>query len=151
MKIVYLQNKRAMVCLRSTSVVPTKNSLMPPSDHRDPTIAEPVAICWALELVAAEGFLKIIVESDAKICIDALSCNSNDCPWKIRALTTLSLELAIYFSICNFSWVKREANQSAHVLAKVPTSSCLPFCCFKDALPPSVKEVWLRDVLSCAS
>jgi hypothetical protein len=54
-------------------------------------------------LVADEGFLKIIVESDAKICIDALSCNSDDCPWKIRALTALSLELVVYFFVCNFS------------------------------------------------
>ena len=68
-------------------------------------------------MAKAEGFLEIIVESDARVCVDALSCNVGVCPWTISALTAYSLELAVSFSTCFFSWVKREANQSAHVLA----------------------------------
>jgi hypothetical protein len=93
----------------------------------------------------AEGFLEIIVESDARVCVDALSCNVGVFPWTISALTAYSLELVVSFSTCLFSWVKREANQSAHVLAKVATSLCLPFCCCKDTLPPSVCEAWQRN------
>ena len=39
----------------------------------DPTIAEASAIRWALELVIQENYLKVIVESDAKNCVDNLN------------------------------------------------------------------------------
>ena len=37
----------------------------------DPTVAEAFAINWALVLPATKGFDNIIIESDAKICVDA--------------------------------------------------------------------------------
>jgi hypothetical protein len=51
----------------------------------------------------------------------------------------LALELAVYFSVCSFYWVKRDANHMADAMAKVAHSLCLPFCCSKETLPPSVK------------
>ena len=108
--------------------------------YKDPTIAEADAICWALELAKTEKFEKISIESDAKVCVDALLSPTDDCPWKIRTFTSLALELAVYFSVCSFYWVKRDANHMADAMAKVAHSLCLPFCCSQETLPPSVKE-----------
>ena len=114
----------------------------------DPAMAEAAAINWALELALAEGFINILVESDAKICVDALLGPLDKCPWKIRTVTEHSLELACLFPSCNFSWGRRDANQMAHALAKVAPSCCLPFSCLFHSLPPSVKEAWSRDLLA---
>jgi ribonuclease HI len=65
--------------------------------YKDPTIAEADAICWALELAKTEKFEKISIESDAKVCVDALLSPTDDCPWKIHTFTLLALELAAYF------------------------------------------------------
>uniref|UniRef100_A0A2N9GI57 RNase H type-1 domain-containing protein n=1 Tax=Fagus sylvatica TaxID=28930 RepID=A0A2N9GI57_FAGSY len=88
----------------------------------DPAIAEAAAINWALNLAIEEGFERVIVESDAKNCIDELSCPPEASSWR------------------------RNANQTAHALAKVAFTLCLPFSCNQDRLPPSVKEAWLRDL-----
>ena len=119
--------------------------------YKDPTIAEADAICWALELAKTEKFEKISIESDAKVCVDALLSPTDDCTWKIRTFTSLALELAVYFSVCSFYWVKRDANHMADAMAKVAHSLCLPFCCSQESLPPSVKEAWLRDVFLLSS
>uniref|UniRef100_A0A2N9G6R1 RNase H type-1 domain-containing protein n=1 Tax=Fagus sylvatica TaxID=28930 RepID=A0A2N9G6R1_FAGSY len=88
----------------------------------DPATAEAAAINWALNLAIEEGFERVIVESDAKNCIEDLSCPPEASSWR------------------------RNANQTAHALAKVAFSLCLPFSCNQDRLPPSVKEAWLRDL-----
>jgi hypothetical protein len=104
-----------------------------------------------LAAAAAEHFVNIIVESDAKSCIDALAYPLDESCWKIRHLTSVSLDLTLSFPLCIFSWVKRDANHVAHSVAKVAPSFCLPFCCFKDNLPPSVKEAWIRDLFLLSS
>ena len=71
-------------------------------DFSDPTMAEAVAITWALELAVIEKFEHICIESDAKVCVDALAAPIDDCLWKIRALVSMSLKLALKFSSCNF-------------------------------------------------
>jgi hypothetical protein len=55
-------------------------------DTADPVIVEAQAIKWALELVKLESFPKIIVESDSKMCIDALVDNQSAGCWKIDTL-----------------------------------------------------------------
>uniref|UniRef100_A0A2N9IQI4 Protein farnesyltransferase/geranylgeranyltransferase type-1 subunit alpha n=1 Tax=Fagus sylvatica TaxID=28930 RepID=A0A2N9IQI4_FAGSY len=115
----------------------------------DPTVVEAFAINWALILAATEGFENIVIESDAKICVDALAGHIDECPWKIRSVTRQSLDLGCKFSLCCFSWVRRDANLLAHVLAKAAPSLCLPFsCCCFQSLPPSAKEAWTRDRLA---
>ena len=56
----------------------------------------------ALELALDEHFDNVIIENDAKYCIDALACPLEESCWKIRTLTTLPLELAIKFSFVSF-------------------------------------------------
>lgn len=117
----------------------------------DSLVAEASAILWAMELATVEGFGKVTIESDAKVCIDELSSSEASSNWKISALIGQSLALVSRFSFCDFQWVRRDANQAAHALAKVAFSLRLPFCCNLDNLPPSLKEAWLRDLFFAPS
>ncbi len=116
-------------------------------EYLDPIAAEVAAINWALELALQEKYVNIIVESDAKFCIDALACPLYESCWKIRHLTAFSLDLALRFNSCIFNWAMRDANLVAHTLAKAAFSYSLPCFCSKDNLPPSVKEAWIRDLI----
>ena len=60
----------------------------------------------------------ISIESDSKTCIDALRCPNQEAPWRIKTICSDVLALNLNFSNCSFSWVAREANVAAHVLAK---------------------------------
>ena len=90
-----------------------------PLEYSNPTVAEASAIWLALELAKAANFKSVCIESDAKVCIDALAGPTIEFPWKIRALALQSLHLASCFSFCSFNWVRRNANQVAHAVAKV--------------------------------
>ncbi|KAK9984384.1 hypothetical protein SO802_033909 [Lithocarpus litseifolius] len=83
-----------------------------------PLQAEAEAIIWALNLVANLDVDSISIESDSKSCIDVLSCPNLDVPWRIKTICSDVLALKLNFSNCRFSWVAREANVVAHVLAK---------------------------------
>ena len=116
------------------------------TNHLDPAIAEVAAITWALALVRDERCENVIVESDARNCINDLSCPPDATSWSYSALSSQTLNIVSYFLSCSFLWVRRDTNQTAHALAKVAFSLSLPFLSFQDSLPPSVKEVWLRDL-----
>ena len=115
-----------------------------PLQYSDPTVAEASAIWWALELAKAANFESICIESDAEVCIDALSGPTIEIPWKIHALALQSLHLASCFSFCSFNWVRRNANQVAHAAAKVASSLSPPFICNLNSLPPSVDEAGIE-------
>jgi hypothetical protein len=61
-------------------------------------------------------------------------------------VSSQSLDLVSCFSFCKFQWVRRDANQVAHALAKISLTLELPFCCNKDNLPLSVKGACIRDL-----
>jgi hypothetical protein len=117
-------------------------------DFLDPSVAEATAINGALVLAKEEKFDFVCVESDAKICIEALAAPVDDCWWKIHSLIAHSVFLAPSFSFCSFVWVWRNANQVAHELAKAFFSLPPLFSCNSNSLPPSVTEAWIRDSLS---
>ena len=118
------------------------------NDILDPTVAEANAIHWALELASSFGFKKVIVESDAKNCIEDLSGHPDSSNWRISAVSSQLLDLVSCFSYCKLQWVRRDANQVAHSLAKNSLTLELPLCYKKVNLPPSVKEAWFRDLFS---
>uniref|UniRef100_A0A2N9IL60 RNase H type-1 domain-containing protein n=1 Tax=Fagus sylvatica TaxID=28930 RepID=A0A2N9IL60_FAGSY len=120
-------------------------------DASDSLVAETTAIRWALELASLEKFRDIIIESDAKPCIDALLGDPQESLWKISSVCFDIHRLALKFVSCSFVWAKREANEVAHELAKLATPFPRPFICFQETLPPSVMEAWQRDVLSFSS
>ena len=76
---------------------------------------------WALttlNLAANLDVDSISIESDSKSCIDALRCRNRDVTWRIKTICSYVLALKLNFSNCSFSWMVREANVAAHVLAK---------------------------------
>ena len=89
-----------------------------------PLQAEAEAIIWALSLAANLEVVSISIERDSKSCIDALRCPNRDVPWRIKTICSNVLALKMNFSNCSFSWVARDANVAAHVLAKWSLSNC---------------------------
>ena len=83
-----------------------------------PLQAEAEAIIWALSLAANLEVVSISIKSDSKSCIDALRCPNRDVPWRINTISSDVLALKMNLSNCSFSWVARDANVAAHVLAK---------------------------------
>uniref|UniRef100_A0A2N9JAB7 RNase H type-1 domain-containing protein n=1 Tax=Fagus sylvatica TaxID=28930 RepID=A0A2N9JAB7_FAGSY len=87
----------------------------------DSSSAEAAAIVWALEIASSLKFPRIIVESDAKLCVDVVLGKPLDSCWR------------------------REANSVAHELASFFPPHGLPFSYKMDSLPPSFKEAWLSE------
>uniref|UniRef100_A0A2N9HDI6 RNase H type-1 domain-containing protein n=1 Tax=Fagus sylvatica TaxID=28930 RepID=A0A2N9HDI6_FAGSY len=84
----------------------------------DPKCTEAAAILWALQLALLENYSKVVVESDSKVCIDAIIGSPSEVNWKIAAIIANVISLSLNFvSVC-FVWVKRSANGTAHELAK---------------------------------
>lgn len=84
----------------------------------DPLIAEAVAILWAIQVAKVENWSSIIIESDSKMCVDAILIDPHASLWKIAVLCDNVKTLVAEFSFCCFNWVKREATMVAHILAK---------------------------------
>ena len=101
-----------------------------------PFQVEVEAIFWALNLAANLDVVSISIESDSKSYIDALRCPNRDVPWRIKTICSDVLALELNFSNCSFSWVAREANVAAHVLAKWSLSNSY-FGSFDVGLGPS--------------
>ena len=104
---------------------------------KDPATAEASAIKWALTLAKQEPFHKVIVERDAKVCIDALLGDLDEANWNISTLCTDIHHLALDFVNCVFVWTKRETNMVAHELAKFVFNLGVPFNCNRSSLPTS--------------
>ena len=60
----------------------------------------------------------IIVEGDAKLCIDAFNDFFLVTPWKIQTLIANARALTMKFSSVSVCWVNRDANMVVHSLAK---------------------------------
>ena len=59
----------------------------------------------------------VVIESDAKACIDALNVPFDEVPWRISSITADTLLLAFHGKKFVFRWSPRESNKAAHVLA----------------------------------
>uniref|UniRef100_A0A2N9HWJ1 RNase H type-1 domain-containing protein n=1 Tax=Fagus sylvatica TaxID=28930 RepID=A0A2N9HWJ1_FAGSY len=109
-------------------------------DTTDPCTAEAAAILWAMELAKENNYLKILVEGDAKICIEVITEEAATIPWRILSLVNIIKVLALEFPAYSFCWVRRDANGVAHSLAKFASSLPSCFSCNSSNLPPSVHE-----------
>ena len=84
-----------------------------------PLQAEAEAIKWALSLAKSIDVATIIVESDSKVCVDALAPSGNQVPWSIRGICNEILNLMSLIPGCHVAWIPRGANKAAHSLAKL--------------------------------
>jgi hypothetical protein len=102
---------------------------------------------WALEIALDNHFSNNLIEGDAKLCIEAIFAAPLSIPWGLQALVYNINCFVLKFATCSSCWVPRDVNALAHSLAKFTASR--PFCllCNNTNLPPSVREVWLRDLL----
>ena len=120
------------------------------TDGGDTLEANTHAVLWALELALLEGFQDIIIEGDAKLCLDAIGDKSVS-SWTIGSLIDNIGERSNFFMSFSFCWVKRDANYVAHALAKFASSLSSissPFCFDKSSIPQAVWDAWKLDVLT---
>ena len=82
-----------------------------------PLQAKAKAINLVTRLAVDHGFENVVVESDAKACIDALKVPFDEVPWRISSITVDTLLLASHGKKFVFRWSPRESNKAAHVLA----------------------------------
>uniref|UniRef100_A0A7N2KVT5 RNase H type-1 domain-containing protein n=1 Tax=Quercus lobata TaxID=97700 RepID=A0A7N2KVT5_QUELO len=82
-----------------------------------PIQAEAEAINLATCVAVNCGFEFVVVESDAKACIDALKVPFDEVPWRISSITADTLLLVFHGKKFVFRWSPRESNKAAHVLA----------------------------------
>ena len=71
----------------------------------DPTIAEASTIVQGLEIAKETNYQKVIIDGDAKVCLDALSGDTSTYPWKIKTLCLNALHVTSCFSFFSFDWV----------------------------------------------
>ena len=86
-----------------------------------------------------------MVESDSKLCVDAINMGMAVCDWNISTLCYDAIGLATEFFSCNFFWVKCEANMATHSLAKFCILQDLPAIYFPKNLPTLLEEAWFRE------
>lgn len=78
--------------------------------------AEAGAINFVTRLVVERGFENVVIESDAKTCIEPLKAPTNAVPWRISTIYTDTLFWASRDQQFIFKWSPRESNKVAHVL-----------------------------------
>ena len=112
----------------------------------EPLLAEAHAIHWAVILAKAENWSKIVIESDSKVCIDALVLDQI-CEYNISVLCVNVKLLALEFSFYEFCWVNRKANMVVHTLAKLALATSTLILYFPKNLLALLEEAWFRDFI----
>ena len=69
-----------------------------------PLQAEAEAIKWALSLAKSFDVASMIVESDSKVCVDALAPSGKQVPWRIRGTCNEILNLLSLSPGCQVAW-----------------------------------------------
>ena len=87
------------------------------------SVAEAKSLRCALVMAKLLKLRRVKVEGDSKICIDKLnkvSLKNHDHidKWEARTVFEDILDLANEMDHVRFNWVKREVNETAHLLAK---------------------------------
>ena len=72
----------------------------------------------ALSLAACYDASHVIIESDSKACIDSISSTRDTFPWRLNHFVE-AIHVACFSLVSvSFGWIYREANMTAHELAK---------------------------------
>ena len=85
-----------------------------------PLVAEALAVRRAVEVYVLHKMHKVIIEGDAKVIIEAVTCKTTTLNWEysqiihdIKAL----IKNMVSSKFC-FLWVNRQGNMAAHMLVK---------------------------------
>ena len=116
-----------------------------------PCITEAMALLWTLELAQANCFSNVVVEGDAKVCVDAINVGNDETSWRILPIITNAKNMISIFCSCSFNWVRRNANFVTYILAKVASSQPICLSCNSTNLSSSIHKVWIRDLLALSS
>ena len=79
-----------------------------------PLQAEATAILWAMQLAIQERWSSVIIEGDAKLCLEPLSHPNLIPSWLINTTISNICTLAASFESIKFSRVCRTCNAAAH-------------------------------------
>ena len=79
-----------------------------------PLQVEAKALLWSVQLARSFNGIKVVIEGDSKMCIEALRTQNVDGPWRISSYLTEICRLTSLLSDCSFTWVRREGNHAAH-------------------------------------
>ena len=85
-----------------------------------PLVAEALAVRRAVEVYVLHKMHKVIIEGDAKVIIEVVTCKTTTLNWEysqlIHDIKALIKNMAS--SKFSFLWVNRQGNMAAHMLAK---------------------------------
>ncbi|XP_050248620.1 uncharacterized protein LOC126695864 [Quercus robur] len=116
-----------------------------------PIQAEAEAINLATCVTVNRGFEFVVVESDAKACIDALKVPFDEVPWRISSITADTLLLAFHGKKFVFRWSPRDSNKAAHVLASWCLGKNLSGCFGQGYAPSPFLDVINSDLLAAVA
>ncbi|KAM1574196.1 hypothetical protein TB2_043974 [Malus domestica] len=110
--------------------------------------AEALALVKGCELATGLGLGCIIVESDSKDSISALTTTLEMGRWEAFLTLAVAKRLGGSFQDCRWTWVPRSANQAADLLA---SRTCTEMCnfCWVNRPPSSLVHVLDKDGLPC--
>ena len=86
----------------------------------EPVIAEAVAALIEIQISHELGYSTVWFEGDAKIIVDAILSNETDWSRKRHLVDDIRVDLK-HFTHWKLSYMRRGANQAAHLLAKLAT------------------------------
>ena len=112
-----------------------------------PIQAEANAILLAAHIALNFTFCNCIIDSDCKVCIDAIRAGGKEIPWRLVNFVNSVKNVFRDSDHVFFNWVHREANQVAHVLANWSLSQSF-FGSFDMGFgPPSFVDVILDEAV----
>ena len=87
-------------------------------EQLQPLLGEAKAAWLAIKNAVEEGFKRIILEGDALNVIEPLKNKAVASHWRIKAVLEDILFLVKYFDNVSFSFIYRDGNVTAHLLAQ---------------------------------
>ena len=110
-----------------------------------PAQAEVAAVLWAAKLAVAEGWMKVMIEGDAKECFDALFDPGHQPSWVISNFVCDILPFSRAFCYVSFVWVRRACNSAAHCAAKLALRTHCFMSFLTDSLPAELLQACNAD------
>ncbi|KAK8643999.1 hypothetical protein V6N13_013276 [Hibiscus sabdariffa] len=122
--------------------------VFPHSNVSDAFVAEALACLQAVHFAKDMGFLNVTIEGDSLSVCKKLNSGSHDRSLIAPIISDIK-ELAVGFRDISFACVRREANKTAHSLAREYRSTSTPYCWIEEVPPgtATVADLEKRDLL----